>query len=100
MQSLCDPFSAIPEQAYLSYAESFTIVGYLIGQYGQPKMLELLDSFREGSTYDGALEKAYGFDMERLNTDWQAYVTRQFAPAQAKALSFAKESLPEANQGF
>ncbi len=100
VQSLCDPFSAIPEQAYLSYAESFTIVGYLIGQYGQPKMLELLDSFREGSTYDGALEKAYGLNMERLNTAWQAYITRQFAPAQAKALSFAKESLPEANQGF
>ncbi len=38
-------------------------------------MLELLLTFRQGSSYDGALEKVYGFDMDALDTLWQDYVT-------------------------
>ena len=75
VRSLASPFSAYGDQAYLSYAESYSIVKFLIGKYGQPKMLELLRTFREGATYDGALMKVYGFDMDGLNTLWQDYVT-------------------------
>jgi hypothetical protein len=35
-------------------------------------MFALLDAFRQGNTYDGALQKVYGFDMDGLNTLWQA----------------------------
>lgn len=75
VRSLASPFSAYGDQAYLSYAESYSIIKFLIGKYGQPKMLELLRTFREGATYDGALMKVYGFDMDGLNTLWQDYVT-------------------------
>lgn len=77
VRSLCSPFSAITELAYLSYAESFSIVDYLITRYGREKMLELLNTFRQGNTYDEALKKVYGFDVDGLNTRWQEYVTRK-----------------------
>jgi hypothetical protein len=35
-------------------------------------MLELLLTFRQGSSYDGALEKVYDFDMEGLDDLWRA----------------------------
>jgi hypothetical protein len=35
-------------------------------------MFALLDTFRQGSTYDGALEKVYGLTMDSLNTAWKA----------------------------
>ncbi len=70
VQSLSSPFSALTGEAILSYAESYSLVSYLIRTYGQDKMLELLETFRQGSTYDEALLKVYGFDMDGLNALW------------------------------
>jgi hypothetical protein len=75
VRSLASPFSAIPEEAYLSYAESQSIVTFLIQTYGSDKMLQLLNVFKEGSTYDDALIQVYGFDEDGLDTLWQNYVT-------------------------
>jgi len=80
VRSLSSPFSTDPEKAYLSYAQSYSLVDFLISNYGQTQMLELLLTFRQGSSYDGALEKVYGFDMDGLDTLWQDYVT---TPAQS-----------------
>ncbi len=81
VRSLSSPFSAYTEEASLSYAQSYSLVEFLIRKYGQAKMLELLNTFRQGSSYDGALEKVYGFDMDGLDALWQDYVTEQYQPA-------------------
>jgi len=81
VQSLSSPFSAYAEEAYLSYAQSYSLVEFLIGSYGRGMMLELLDAFTEGSSYDGALERVYGFDMDGLDSLWREYVTRQYQSA-------------------
>ncbi len=85
VRSLSSPFSAYANISYLSYAESRSFVEYLITTYGQSKMLELLNTFSQGNTYDGALQKVYGFDMDGLNTLWRAWVTRQQTGAPALA---------------
>ncbi len=84
VQSLSSPFSAYAEEAYLSYAESYSLAEYLITTYGQEKMLELLNTFREGSGYDDALESVYGFDMDGLDSLWRDYVTEKYRPAAAE----------------
>jgi acyl-CoA-binding protein len=71
VQTLASPFSAYSNISYLSYAESYSIVDYLIRTYGKDKMFQLLETFRQGSTYDGALKKVYGFDTAGLNTAWR-----------------------------
>jgi hypothetical protein len=75
VRSLASPFSAYGDAAYLSYAESYSIIDYLINHYGEPKMLELLRRFRAGETYDRAIEKVYGLDTDGLNSAWQASLT-------------------------
>ncbi|GAI50528.1 unnamed protein product, partial [marine sediment metagenome] len=77
VRSLSSPFSAYAKESYLSYAQSYSLVEFLISNYGQGKMLELLNTFREGSSYDGALDKVYGFDMDGLDALWRNYVTEQ-----------------------
>ena len=72
MQTLTSPFSTDANISYLDYAESYNILSYLINTYGKDKMTALLAAFKQGSTYDGALQKVYGFDMSGLNTKWQA----------------------------
>ena len=74
INSLSSPFSAFADISSLSYAESRHIVSYLIEKYGQDKMLRLLDTFAGGATTDEALSAVYGFDMDGLNTEWQAFI--------------------------
>jgi hypothetical protein len=77
VRSLASPFSALPEQAYISYAESQSLIRFLIQNYGSDKMLQLLNLFKEGNTYDEALTQVYGFDQDGLDALWQEYITSQ-----------------------
>jgi hypothetical protein len=70
--SLSSPFSAYGEEATLAYAQSYSVVKFLIDDYGQNKMFELLNTFRQGSGYNEALERVYGFDMSGLDGRWRA----------------------------
>jgi len=75
VQTLCSPFSADPEEAYLSYAQSYSLVEYLLKeQGGGEKMLQLLNAFKEGSGYEEALNKVYDLDIGRLDNLWREYI--------------------------
>jgi hypothetical protein len=76
VRSLSSPFSAYAEESMLAYAQSYSLVDLLINNYGQSRMLELLNTFREGSGYDEALQKVYGLDMDDLNDLWFSFITR------------------------
>jgi hypothetical protein len=71
VRTLSAPFSSDPRQAILSYAQSFALVEFLLNGYGQKRMFALLDTFKEGATYDGALELVYGFDLDGLDVLWR-----------------------------
>jgi len=86
VQSLASPFSAYAGEAALSYAQSYSLVEFLITAYGQDKMFELLSTFREGATYDGALMKVYGFDMDGLDALWRGWVTQPEPSALEKGI--------------
>ena len=76
VRSLASPFSAYAEESALAYAQSYSLVDLLINNYGQSRMLELLNAFREGSGYDEALLKVYDFDMDGLNKLWLSYIVK------------------------
>ncbi len=78
VQSLASPFSAFSGQSYLAYAQSYSLVRFLINSYGQDKMLELLNTFKQGSSYDGALMMVYGFDTAGLETLWRDWVALKY----------------------
>ncbi len=75
VRSLASPFSAYAEEAVLGYAQSYSLVEFLISNYGQSQTFELLNTFSEGSSYDGALNKVYGFDMDGLDSRWRRYIS-------------------------
>ncbi len=86
VRSLCSPFSAYYEIASLSYAQSYSLVEYLLDNYGPEKMLDLLAIFKQGSTYDEALIEVYGFDIDGLDARWRATLTTPIVPAQREWL--------------
>ena len=74
-KSLCSPFPAEADAAILAYAESYSLVKYLLEQHGgQAKMLELLNAFKQGSGYNEALDRVYGLDIDKLNDLWSTYI--------------------------
>jgi hypothetical protein len=75
VRSLCSPFSAYSEKASLSYAQSYSLVVYLLDNHGQESMLDLLTVLKQGSTYDEALTEIYGFDIDGLDARWRATLT-------------------------
>ena len=87
VRSLSSPFSAVPQTAYISYAESNSIVTYLVKTYGKDKMIKLLDTFSGGSGYDAALKQVYGFDQSGLDIEWR------------KSLGIKTSALPHNDNG-
>jgi hypothetical protein len=81
IRSLNDSFTEHADRAYLSYAESFSIVAYLIETYGRESMLNLLETFQSGYRYDSALVQVYGFDADGLEAEWRAEVGASELPA-------------------
>mgnify|MGYP000462906664 CR=1 FL=1 len=70
--SLSSNFPTDSRQARLSYAQSYSLVKFVIDRYGQEAMSKLLAVFREGSTYDDALKSALGVDTYGLDDAWRA----------------------------
>jgi hypothetical protein len=75
IRSLSSSFPASHGGASLSYAQSASIVTYLIEAHGWEKMQELMAVFKFGSSYDGALETVYGFDQIALDAFWREWLS-------------------------
>jgi uncharacterized integral membrane protein len=76
--SLSSPFLVNSDKAGISYAESGSVVDYLVHTYGADKLSELLDCFKQGSTYEEALQEIYSFRTDDLNNSWQNYVKAKY----------------------
>ncbi len=77
IRSISGAFSEVSSKADLSYAESFSIVNFLITTYGQDKMTALLIALRDGATTDEALSQTYGFNIDGLETQWRKAIGAQ-----------------------
>ncbi len=87
VRSIASSFPADPDEAKLSYAESYSLVQFLIDNYGSDKILELLDVFKEGSTCNEALLQVYGFDMDSLDELWRESLGLEPQPTPVEAAS-------------
>ena len=71
VRTLGGNFSEIPEKALLSYAQSYSVVKFMIETYGQEKMSELLGALSSAEPVDTALQDIYGFDIDGLDAAWR-----------------------------
>ena len=65
----------------LWYAEVWNLVDFLISQYGEEKMAQLLDIFGRGAYPDDALMEVYGFDRDGLTALWWESLGAEVPPA-------------------
>ncbi|GAB4542712.1 MAG: hypothetical protein Fur002_13440 [Anaerolineales bacterium] len=74
LRSLNGGFSELPDKANLSYSQSYSVVNFLISEYGQAKMTELLAALRDSQPIDNALTATYGFNTDGLEDAWRKSV--------------------------
>ncbi len=69
-----DPFG---EQSQLFYAESASLVQFLVDEYGMYKIMNLMKEIQNGSSVDASLNKIYGEDIPNqsvLQEKWLIYI--------------------------
>ncbi|HEX5501217.1 MAG TPA: peptidase MA family metallohydrolase, partial [Thermomicrobiales bacterium] len=72
VRALNSNFPLDPDQALLSYAESLSVVQFIVKTYGDAKLGRLLTSFKDELSYDEALQAALGVDTDGLDRAWKA----------------------------
>ena len=76
VQSLSSSFPAQTAAATLAYAESYSLVEYLLDHKGgRENMLDLLGATRNGSGYEEALQDVYGLSISQLDSQWRQHLT-------------------------
>lgn len=95
VRSLSSPFSAKPEQATISYAQSQSLVEFLIQNYGKDKILRLLNLLKEGNSCDEAMIEVYGFNQDGLDILWQKYITGKTQSKPGYQHSSSQQASPE-----
>jgi hypothetical protein len=73
-RELGEIFSGDPDLARLAYAQSYSLVSFLLEDFGSDAMLDLLTKFKQGVSEDKALQAVYGFDRDGLDAAWRAWV--------------------------
>ena len=109
VRALNSNFPLDPNEARLSYAESLSLVEYLIATYGEAKLGELLTSFRNELSYDEALTATLGIDTDQLDQQWKASLgykgdrpraSRAGSDAPSSAAPLGRVGLPVAALGL
>jgi hypothetical protein len=58
----------------LAYAESESIVEFIIVEFGDDTMARLIAVFREAVSYDDAIERSLGISIEEFDAAWKAWL--------------------------
>ncbi len=82
LRGLTGSFPASSGGAILAYAESNSLVNYVIATYGAESIGRLLGAYREGVTDDEAVQAAIGISLDRLERRWLAWLRGEELPAE------------------
>ena len=71
LRALSASFPSDTDLALLSYAESLSIVEFILERYGEEGLSALVDTFAEGETAEVGVHKALGISLEALEEEWR-----------------------------
>jgi hypothetical protein len=72
LKALTGQFPTRPGRQGLAYAESASAVDYFVETYGEPRLVELIAAFGEGSGLEGAFQAATDEDFAAFDAAWLA----------------------------
>jgi hypothetical protein len=81
LRALTSSFREEEGAAAVAYAQSRSVVEYILEspKYGPERLARTIAAFREGVTYDEALERGLGITTDELDGEWRASLPYQAA---------------------
>lgn len=73
-------FPADEQKATLSYAESLSVVGFILERYGADAMAAFLEAFKDGKATEAAVDHAFGLSLEEFENAWGEYLSQLSPP--------------------
>lgn len=64
-------FPADSQLSYVAYGESVQVVRYILQKYGNAGMEKILGSFKQGVSYDEAVQIGLGINLDQLDREWK-----------------------------
>jgi hypothetical protein len=74
LPALRSSFPSDPDLAIQSYAQSESVVQFLIEEYGHESVAAILDVYQEGVSHRAAVERAMGMTLEDIDEEWKAWL--------------------------
>lgn len=91
LEALSASFPADPDRALLSYAQSHSVVEYILAEYGEERLAALADAFALAMPTNTALEATLGVTVDELDAAWRA---TQPAPERSRPLEGSPSVAP------
>jgi hypothetical protein len=64
-------FVGKPKDILIAYGQAYSVVQYLVSEYGAASIADLFKEFQETRDIDDALEAVYDFDQRGLDAKWR-----------------------------
>lgn len=64
-------FPADSQLSYVAYGESVQVVRYILQKYGNAGIEKILASFKQGVSYDEAVQSGLGISLDQLDREWK-----------------------------
>jgi hypothetical protein len=77
IRSLTERFPQEKRLLLLAYAESKSLVEYMISSYGEERVLSILDSLKEGTNVDAAILENLSISLNDLEMEWHQHLKRK-----------------------
>ena len=65
-------YSGQASRVDLFYGQVYSVIDFMLQEYGRESMQRLLAEFAKGARQEKALQETYGFDLDELDTRWRA----------------------------
>jgi hypothetical protein len=87
LKALSSPFGADEETSLLSYAQAGSVIDFVLEdeRYGPEKLSRTIAAFKEGVTYDEALQAGLGVTVDELDEHWREALPYEVAAPAAHA---------------
>lgn len=74
LRTLGGSFPTDDAAASLAYSESYSVVNFLLDEYGQEALQAYIRNLASGMAHDAALQDVYGFNVDGLEVAWRAAI--------------------------
>lgn len=79
LSMLISAFPSEENAARIAYAQSFSVVSFLLHDYGQPIFHKFIENLKEGMDTNTALIYSAGVNIKRLELEWQASLKKRYS---------------------